>query len=106
METAVFVELQRREAEIAYLKTANGYEVDFLARHRDGTEELIQVCADPDEAETLAREVRALEDAAFAYPRARQLLLTLESRMPFPSVPKPTRILPAWQWILESGTPA
>ena len=82
---------------------ANGCEVDFLARHRDGAEDLIQVCADPDEAETLAREVRALEDAAAAYPRARQLLLTLESRMPFPAVPKPIRILPAWQWILESA---
>jgi predicted AAA+ superfamily ATPase len=106
LETAVFVELQRREAEIAYVKTANGYEVDFLARHRDGAEELIQVCADLDEAETLAREVRALEEAAAACPCARQLLLTLESRMPFPAVPKPIRVLPAWQWILESGAPA
>ena len=104
LETTVFVELQRRGAEVAYVKTPGGFEVDFLARHRDGTEELIQACANPDDPETLAREVRALEDAAAAHPRASQLLLTLESRMPFPEVPSPVRILPAWQWILESGT--
>lgn len=53
LESAVFNELQRRRAEIAYVKTASGFEVDFLARYPDGTEELIQVCAsidDPDSA--------------------------------------------------------
>jgi predicted AAA+ superfamily ATPase len=106
LETAVFVELQRRGADVAYVKTPRGFEVDFLARHRDGTEDLIQVCADPGDPETLTREVRALEDAAAGYPGARQLLLTLESRMPFPDVPSPVRILPAWQWILEPVAPA
>jgi predicted AAA+ superfamily ATPase len=104
LETAVFVELQRRETEISYIKTPTGYEVDFLARHRDGSEDIIQVCANPDDPDTLAREVRALEEAALQHPRAKQLLLTLESRMPFPSVPASIRILPAWQWILEPAT--
>jgi predicted AAA+ superfamily ATPase len=106
LETAVFVELQRRGAEVAYVKTPGGFEVDFLARYNDGTEDLIQVCANPDDPETLARETRALQDAAAEYPRARQLLLTLESRMPFPKVPASVLILPAWQWMLESGGPA
>jgi len=100
LETAVFIELQRRRAEVAYVKTANGYEVDFLARLPDGSEELIQVCTSIDDSATLAREVRALQDAAAIYPRARQRLLTLESRLPFPSVPPPIEILPAWQWML------
>jgi hypothetical protein len=101
LETAVFIELQRRGGEIAYVRTPGGFEVDFLARYRDGKEDLIQVCANADDPETLVREVRGLEDAAAAYPRARQLLLTLESRLPFPAVPSPIRILPAWQWMLE-----
>jgi hypothetical protein len=100
LETAVFIELQRRHAECAYVKTTRGFEVDFLARHQDGSEELIQVCASVDDPGTLAREVRALEDAAALYPRARQLILTLESRLPFPSVPPSIHILPAWQWML------
>ena len=101
METAVFVELQRRQAEIAYVKSPGGYEVDFLARYPNGGEELIQVSASLEESETLSREIRALQDASSEYPRARQLLLTLEFRLPFPSVPRPIRIQPAWQWMLR-----
>ena len=101
LETAVFIELQRRRTDVAYVKTANGFEVDFLARHSDGSEDLIQVCASVDSPETLAREVRALQDAATSYPRARQVLLTLESRLPFPAVPKPIQIQQAWQWMLQ-----
>lgn len=100
LETAVFVELQRRQAEVAYVKTPEGFEVDFLARHADGSEELLQVCVSVDDAETLAREVRALQAAAAAYPRARRLLLTLESRQPYPALPPGIEILPAWQWLL------
>jgi predicted AAA+ superfamily ATPase len=99
LETAVFIELQRRGAEVAYVKTSGGFEVNFLARYRDGKEDLIQVCANVDDPETLAREVRGFNDSA--YPHARQLLLTLESRLPFPAAPSPVRILPAWQWMLE-----
>ena len=102
LETSVFIELQRRRAEVAYVKTPNGYEVDFLARHLDGSEELIQACASVADSQTLFREVRALEDAAVLHPHARQLLLTLESRLPFPAVPSSIEILPAWQWMLEN----
>ena len=102
LETSVFIELQRRRAEVAYIKTPNGYEVDFLARHLDGSQELIQACASVSDSQTLAREVRALEDAAVHHPRARQLLLTLESRLPFPAVPSSIEILPAWQWMLAN----
>ncbi len=100
LETAVFVELQRRQAEVAYVKTPEGFEVDFLARHADGSEELLQVCVTVDDAETLAREVRALQAAAAAFPRARRRLLTLESRLPPPALPPGIEILSAWQWLL------
>ena len=101
LETAVFIELQRRGAEVAYVKTTQGFEVDFLARHSDGSEDLIQVCASVDDPDTLARETRALLDAAAEHPRARPLLLTQESRLPFPDVPPPLQIQPAWQWMLS-----
>jgi predicted AAA+ superfamily ATPase len=104
LETSVFIELQRQQAELAYVKTANGFEVDFLARHLDGSQDLIQVCTSVDDPDTLAREVRALEDAALEYPQARQWILTVESRLPFPSIPATMQILPAWQWMLHSRT--
>ena len=104
LESAVFIELQRLGAEVAYVKTPGGFEVDFLARHVTGGESLIQVSAIVDDPDTLTREVRALEDASTQYPHAEKLLLTQESRFPFPEVPASIRILPAWQWMLESST--
>ena len=102
LESVVFTELQRRRAEIAYVKTSNGFEVDFLARYPDGSEELIQVCTSVDDPDTRNREVRAIENAEAEHPRARQTILTLESRLPFPSVPEPINIMPAWRWMLEA----
>ena len=46
LEAAVSNELERRGAEVGYVKTRRGLEVDFLARHAAGGEELVQVCAD------------------------------------------------------------
>lgn len=101
LESVVFTELQRRGAEIAYVKTASGFEVDFLARYPDGTEELIQVCASIDSSETRDREVRALQEATKEHPGARLTIFTLESRLPFPSVPEPINVMAAWAWMLE-----
>jgi predicted AAA+ superfamily ATPase len=78
LETAVFLELVRHGAEMAYVRTARGFEVDFFARHLDGRQELIQVCASIDSPATLAREIRALEDAAKEYPAADRVLITID----------------------------
>ena len=75
LETVVALELERRGAEIAYVKTPSGYEVDFIARFHGGETFLIQVCADVSEEEVLLREVRALEDTKAKYPNARRLLI-------------------------------
>lgn len=103
LESSVFTELQRRRAEIAYVKTASGFEVDFLARYPDGTEELIQVCASIDDPDTRSREIRAIQEAALEHPRAGQTILTLESRLPFPSVPAPINVMPAWRWMFDAS---
>ena len=99
LESVVFTELQRRGAEIAYVKTASGFEVDFLARYPDGREEIIQVCASIDAPETRDREVRALIEAAKEHPRAQPIILTQESRLPFPAVPKHINVMAAWAWM-------
>ena len=103
LETAVFTELQRRNADLAYVKTTSGYEVDFLARYHDGSESLIQVCQSVDAPDTLAREVRALQEATTDHPAAKLLLITLESQFPFPQVPDTIQIIPAAQWLLDNN---
>ena len=104
LEVAVHNELIRRRAETAYLKTEDGYEVDFLSRNADGSQWQIQVCANVDDPETLARECGALQAAAGEHPADRQILLTAESRLPFPDVPDTIEILPAWHWMLEADS--
>ncbi|HEU4418700.1 MAG TPA: ATP-binding protein, partial [Planctomycetota bacterium] len=74
-------------------------EVDFLVRGA-ATEELIQVCADASEAETAVRELRGLDEARQAHPRARlRLLVAMRDGLP--------KDLPTWvtaqtvyEWLL------
>ena len=100
LESAVFVELMRRKYEVGDVRTTSGCEVDFLARSLTTEALLVPVCDSVDDLATLEREVRALQEARREHPRAQPLILTLESRLPQPPVPKPIRVLPAWQWML------
>lgn len=78
LETVVLNELERRKAEVGYVKTTDGLEVDFLARYSGRWEELLQVCADSSAPETRARELRAMTSAAKEHPQAGRRLLVLD----------------------------
>jgi predicted AAA+ superfamily ATPase len=100
LETCVFLELERRGAEISYVRTQEGFEVDFLARYPDGRRELLQVCAGPDSPSTLEREVRALMRAGKEHPRAGLNLIVLRPE----TVGKtPHRVMLHWApaWFLS-----
>jgi predicted AAA+ superfamily ATPase len=100
LETAVFNELERRGAEIGYVKTEAGREVDFLARHPVGGEELLQVCADPTDAATLSRELTALASAGAEHPRAVQRLLVLDRDAVPRADTAAVHAQPAYEWLL------
>ncbi|MGH7151365.1 MAG: ATP-binding protein [Planctomycetota bacterium] len=106
LETAVLNELERRGADVGYVKTDEGLEVDFLARHRGEGEELLQVCADPTDEATLARELRALAAAGKEQGHAARRLLVLDrDRIPR-ETPPGVRVEPAYEWLLaEPGEP-
>ena len=101
LETAVLHELQRRGAQVNYVRTPNGYEVDFLARDAAGHETLIQVCADLAEPATLAREVRALQDAATLWPMADLQLITL-GQLTQSLLPPEIKVHQAADWLLST----
>ena len=101
LETVVMNELERRGADVTYVKTAGGNEVDMLASHRDGSQELIQVCADLTDADTRTREHRALTAAANAYPHAKAKILTLERDTTSGSRSRREVIQPVYEWLLE-----
>jgi uncharacterized protein len=104
LETAVFNELERRRTEIGYVKTAEGFEVDFLVRYRGAGAELIQVCASMGAPDTAQREVRALEAAAQDHPRARRLILVVDrdSVADFKHATE-IEVLPAYEWLLAGS---
>ncbi len=100
LETAVFHELVRQGAEVAYVRTASGHEVDFHALLPDGKQRLIQVCADLADPVTREREVRALLEAANEWPEARRVIIGWDAP---PSIRFPEGIAfrRAADWLLD-----
>lgn len=99
LETVVLIELERRGREVTYVRNPSGSEVDFMARSARG-EELIQVCANAQDSETAARELRALDEAREAYPRAkRRLLVAMREGLP-PELPKGVVGQAVSEWLL------
>lgn len=106
LETAVLVELERRRCERAYVRTATGAEVDFLATPLSGRPMLIQVCADMSDAATRAREFRALTGTMSEHKKIAGLILTATSTglsHAQAEAPKGITIRPAWEWMLEGA---
>ncbi|MFO7629551.1 MAG: ATP-binding protein [Prochlorococcaceae cyanobacterium] len=103
LETVVLLELLRRGAEVGYLRTSEGFEVDFHARFPDGQRELIQVCADLSEPATRQRELRALLEALQEAPGsgATARLISLSSRPPAGEWPEAVGWSPAVEWLLQ-----
>lgn len=100
LETAVLVELERRGCEITYVRTGEGFEVDFLARGPSGEADLIQTCTDLSDPATAEREIRALQAAGAAMPEAGKLVLTLTADGFPQEVPEGVSVQTAWEWSL------
>lgn len=103
LETCVLLALERRGAQITYVRTAGGYEVDFLAQYPHGGEELIQVCADLDAPTTWERETRALVEAAGEHRQATLHLISLQS-VPVSGLPAGIIVHAAAAWLLADDT--
>ncbi|HVS65108.1 MAG TPA: ATP-binding protein [Thermoanaerobaculia bacterium] len=101
LETAIALELERRGYDLAYVRTPEGFEVDFLA-HRSGDPPLlVQACLESEGDETWERELRALKAAAAVHPDALPLLVTLDALPPRRALPGAVTWAPAAHWLLE-----
>ena len=105
LETAVLLELERRGAQISYLRTAEGFEVDFLVRYPEGGEELIQVCAELDVPATREREIHALHSAGSEKPDATLRLITLTAQN-LRDLPDGIIWQSASEWLLSDREPS
>jgi hypothetical protein len=102
LETVVLNELERRKASVGYVKTGDGFEVDFHARYLAGGEELVQVCADPEAANTLERELRALHEAGAEFAGASRRLLVLTRDQVLSMATPGVLVEPAYEWLLAA----
>jgi uncharacterized protein len=107
LETAVSIELDRRKADVGYLKNVDASEVDFLARYPGAQAEIIQVCADLSEQDTRARELRAFASVAANHSRAIRRLLVLDRDAMVGAAAPGIEVQPAYEWMLSSaGSPS
>ena len=100
LETVIALEMERAGTELSYVRNESGSEVDFLTRHYDGRQELIQVCADLDLATARTREIRALTEAAEKYPQAELHIIVLNADIVH-DIPKPIHLHTASTWLLS-----
>lgn len=103
LETVVLVELERRGANVGYVRTPEGWEVDFLARHPESGEDLIQVCADVRNKDTRARESRALTEAAKEHRHAKRTLLVLDRDAVAGMKDPHLQVKAAYEWLLTGS---
>ena len=82
--------------------SADGYEIDFLARGADGGMVFVQVCAGLSDPATAAREFRALA-AGGEIPGARRPLLTLLRDGLPDEAPADIELRTACEWLLETA---
>ncbi|MFM9197356.1 MAG: ATP-binding protein [Planctomycetia bacterium] len=106
IENIVACEFQRHSRDLAYVKTAGGGEVDFLATAYDGSRTLAQVASDLTEPGTLKREIKSLVEAAEDFPDARRVLLCETALPRGGSIPEGIEVIPVWRWLLDQSCPS
>ena len=101
LETVVLNEIERRKAEVGYVKTQKGFEIDFEVKYNGRHVELIQVCADIDNPETEEREFRALDTARLSSRRnENKLLLVLTREQADKYSGSDIEVKPVYEWLL------
>lgn len=100
LENLVFIELKRRNAEIYYFR--GKYECDFVIK-QDFKIQIIQVCADLDQAETRNREISGLMEAMIFFDLRHGWIITENDEDHFEKDGRAVEIIPVWKWLLNSG---
>lgn len=103
LETLVFLDLRRRGMEIAWYRTASGWEVDFIARCLNAEPMLIQVAETIADEQTRRREVRALEEAMHERGLNRATLVTLDEEEQIVVDGREIQVIPVWRWLLRES---
>ena len=103
-ENIVALELLRKNKEIYYFETKEGYEVDFVVKEGLKVKELIQVCYEIDE-NVRKRELRALLHASKQLKCKNLLVITYDyeglEEIEWFGIKRKIRFIPLWRWLLS-----
>ncbi len=99
-ETIVFLEIRRRNLEVYYWKSRDGYEVDFVVKAGQKLTGLIQVAWDVREEATQRCEERALWCAMEELDVDSGVILTEDEERTLEENGKTIRYMPIWKWLL------
>lgn len=99
-ETAVFLELKRRNAEVYYWKNLNGHEVDFVVKEGQKIGGLIQVAWNVRDEGTRRREERALVCTMEELGVNEGMILTEDEEKILEKNEKVIKYMPTWKWLL------
>ena len=101
LENMVFMHLRRNNYVMEYVATRDGYETDFLARHKITKEvRLIQVSWKISEKTTFERELRGLKKAMAELSIAAGEIVTWDDDA---RIDDDIQVAPAWKWLLSEG---
>jgi len=99
LENLVFMHLRRQGFDIEYVTTKDGYEADFLARHRiSGETRLVQVCWDMEDSATFKRELRGLRYAMVELRIDTATIVTWDNEA---APAENIDTVPVWKWLLN-----
>jgi len=101
LENAVFGHLQRRNAEIYYFSEKK--EVDFVCKEGVKIKELINVCYNLDDKETLFREISALAEGMKYFSLKESMIIVLEGQeKEILEHGRRISVKPFYKWALEA----
>lgn len=100
LENVVFLHLKRQTNRVYYYKTKSGFEVDFAAGPDDAIQ-LIQVCADISQPDTLEREIRSLIEAMKELDVSESSIVTISEEKEIVVENKVLHVIPAWKYLLK-----
>ena len=98
LETMAFMHLRRGGYQVEYVRTKDGRETDFFARHGvSGLSQLIQVCWDLSDQKTFERELRGLKSAMNELSISNGTIVTWDDEA---DIDEHIKAIPAWKWLL------
>lgn len=99
-ETVVFLEIKRRNPDVYYWKSPDGYEVDFVVKKGQRIAELIQVAWNVRDDFIRRREERALEYAMEELDMTVGMILIEDEEKTVETDGKTIKYMPMWKWLL------